>query len=218
MVSSLALGLVFLSAGLCEAKVFVVGGQSGWKIPSSPDEYNSWAGEKRFKIGYILGKYVHRVINPFIDHEYNSHSIATPIQYWNFFFLSPLFWSLMCAVFKYPCNNDSVLEVNEDDYKKCNTQNPIKTYDSNGNTEVVLDRSGPFFFISGQDGHCVNGQKLEVVVLSPNHAPQISPPPAAVPASPPTPAPEANGSDGPPMGVAAVCGHLALLLVATLFN
>nr|GMD75317.1 probable cyclic nucleotide-gated ion channel 5 [Ipomoea batatas] len=34
----------------------MVGGQSGWKIPSSPDdEYNRWAGENRFNIGYILG-------------------------------------------------------------------------------------------------------------------------------------------------------------------
>ncbi|XP_019183386.1 PREDICTED: early nodulin-like protein 1, partial [Ipomoea nil] len=162
------LGLVFLSAaGLCEAKEFVVGGQSGWKIPSSPDEYNCWAGENRFKIGYIL-------------------------------------------VFKYPCNNDSVLEVNEDDYKNCNTKNPIKSYNSNGNTEVVLERSGAIFFISGQDDHCENGQKLAVVVLSPKHTSPGSPPPVALP-------PEANSNNGPPMVVATVCGRLALLLLPILF-
>nr|GLL45373.1 early nodulin-like protein 1 [Ipomoea trifida] len=165
MASSLALGLVFFSAaGLCEAKEFVVGGESGWKIPSSPDEYNRWAGENRFNIGYIL-------------------------------------------VFKYPCNNDSVLEVYEDDYKKCNTKNPIKSYVSNGNTEVVLERSGPVFFISGQDGHCDNGQKLAVVVLSPKHT---------RPVPTPTLAPEANSNDGPLMVVAARLALLPLLL-PTLF-
>ncbi|KAL7239253.1 hypothetical protein ACSBR2_005200 [Camellia fascicularis] len=34
------------------------------------------------------------------------------------------------------------------------------------NTKVKLNRSGPFYFISGEEGHCDKGQKLIVVVMS----------------------------------------------------
>ncbi|KAF2287284.1 hypothetical protein GH714_039536 [Hevea brasiliensis] len=51
-------------------------------------------------------------------------------------------------------------------YLSCNTSNPIEEY-KDGNTKVKLDRSGPFYFISGAEGHCVKGQKMIVVVLSP---------------------------------------------------
>ncbi|KAE8656638.1 Endomembrane protein 70 protein family [Hibiscus syriacus] len=35
-----------------------------------------------------------------------------------------------------------------------------------GNTKVKLDKSGPFYFISGAQGHCEQGQKLHVIVMS----------------------------------------------------
>ncbi|KAF2313030.1 hypothetical protein GH714_008814 [Hevea brasiliensis] len=70
-------------------------------------------------------------------------------------------------VWKYDSQKDSVLQVTREAYLSCNTSNPIEEH--NGNTKVKLDRSGPFYFISGAGGHCVKGQKLIVVVLSQRH-------------------------------------------------
>ncbi|KAG6507890.1 hypothetical protein ZIOFF_033243 [Zingiber officinale] len=52
--------------------------------------------------------------------------------------------------FKY--ENDSLLEVTKEDYKKCYTANPLRKFAS-GITTVALDRSGLFFFISGHQHH-----------------------------------------------------------------
>ncbi|AES81245.1 putative cupredoxin [Medicago truncatula] len=52
-------------------------------------------------------------------------------------------------VWKYDGGKDLVLQYND------------------GNTKVKLDRPGPFYFISGAKGHCEQGQKLIVVVMSP---------------------------------------------------
>ncbi|KAL2327634.1 hypothetical protein Fmac_021061 [Flemingia macrophylla] len=104
-------------------------------------------------------------------------------------------------VFKYNKGSDSVLEVNKEDYDKCNKTKPIKKFE-NGDTEFTFDRSGPFYFISGNDGNCEKGQKLLVVVLSPrtppspkSPSPKISPSPSPMPkpnppiVSPPAPSP-----------------------------
>ncbi|XP_059284968.1 early nodulin-like protein 2 [Lycium ferocissimum] len=72
----------------------------------------------------------------------------------------------------------SVLEVNKDDYDKCNTENPIKKMED-GNSVFKFDRSGPFYFISSNKGKCKEGQKMAIVVL-------------AVRPQPPSPAPEAH--------------------------
>ncbi|XP_043706612.1 early nodulin-like protein 1 [Telopea speciosissima] len=68
-------------------------------------------------------------------------------------------------VWKLDSQKDSVLQVTKKDYMACNTTTPIAKY-KEVNTKVKLDRSGPFYFISGAKGHCEKGQKLIVVVLS----------------------------------------------------
>ncbi|KAJ9671602.1 hypothetical protein PVL29_025356 [Vitis rotundifolia] len=83
--------------------------------------------------------------------------------------------------FKYQKGVGSVLVVAKDDYFSCNTEKPIMKMDD-GESEFKFDRSGPFFFISGNKTSCDHGQKLIVVVLSPNH---FKPHPAVPPASPP---------------------------------
>lgn len=87
--------------------------------------------------------------------------------------------------FKYNKGSDSVLVVNNQDYYSCNTNNPILKLDG-GNSIFKFDRSGPFFFISGNVENCQKGEKLIVVVLSPNHnrkqhGPSSSPSPADSP-------------------------------------
>ncbi|KAK4439177.1 Early nodulin-like protein 1 [Sesamum alatum] len=110
-------------------------------------------------------------------------------------------------LFKYNKESDSVLVVNSQDYDNCNTANPILRLDD-GNSVFKFDRSGPFFFITGNKSNCDKGQKLIIVVLavrnrrSPPRA--TSPSPAEAPASSPTstsppghqaPAPAAGDGD-----------------------
>ncbi|KAL9145248.1 hypothetical protein ABFS82_13G029200 [Erythranthe guttata] len=106
-------------------------------------------------------------------------------------------------VFKYKKGHDSVLVVNENDYSKCNKENPIKIL-KDGDSKFKFEKSGPFFFISGHNQNCEKGEKLIVVVLSDRHrntthnAP--SPPPHTPlkpPSSSPSPSPVAHHSPTP---------------------
>ncbi|KAK9996203.1 hypothetical protein SO802_020889 [Lithocarpus litseifolius] len=66
------------------------------------------------------------------------------------------------------------------DYDSCSTSSPIAVY-KDGNTKVKLDKSGPFYFISGAEGQCEKGQKLVIVVLSGRHGFfHVSPAPSPV--------------------------------------
>ncbi|XP_051150564.1 early nodulin-like protein 1 [Andrographis paniculata] len=101
-------------------------------------------------------------------------------------------------VLRYDPKADSVLQVTEQSYKICNKSDPIKSY-GEGNTRIVLERSGPFFFISGAQGHCEKGQKFAVWVLSPKrgthiHSPAPSPSDHHHLHHSPAPAPSSSGS------------------------
>ncbi|MFS7921464.1 putative Phytocyanin domain, cupredoxin [Helianthus anomalus] len=67
--------------------------------------------------------------------------------------------------FKYDDGSDSVLVVNKSDYDGCNVNNPITKLDG-GDSSFKFDRSGPFYFITGNKSNCDQGQKLTVVVLA----------------------------------------------------
>ncbi|XP_024636587.2 early nodulin-like protein 1 [Medicago truncatula] len=110
--------------------------------------------------------------------------------------------------FKYQKGSDSVLVVNKQDYDSCNINNPIHNMD-NGDSSFLLDKSDHYYFISGKDLNCVNGEKFNLVVLSPHHhhyhehhGPSLSP--AVAPVHPPTspspwnaPTPDAHGTAVP---------------------
>ncbi|XP_028064312.1 early nodulin-like protein 1 [Camellia sinensis] len=81
----------------------------------------------------------------------------------------------------YDSNKDSVLQVSKRDYVTCNTSSPIAEY-KDGNTKVRLDKAGPFYFISGAEGHCEKGQRLIVVVMSERHRRHLGIAPAPSPA------------------------------------
>ncbi|XP_043694097.1 early nodulin-like protein 1, partial [Telopea speciosissima] len=112
-------------------------------------------------------------------------------------------------IWNYDPKQDSVVEVDQENYDRCNTSNSIAEY-KDGNTKVKLNRSGPFYFISGAQGNCQKGEKLIVVVLSPNHdKPKKSPPspspgpvwsdtpvPSPMGFHTPAPAPEKSGGAG----------------------
>jgi len=70
----------------------------------------------------------------------------------------------MCdTMFKNKKTLDLVLEVNKDDYDKCNIDNPIKKMDDE-NSGFDFDRSGSFCFVSGNKDKCKEGQKFVIVV------------------------------------------------------
>nr|GEV87847.1 early nodulin-like protein 2 [Tanacetum cinerariifolium] len=102
--------------------------------------------------------------------------------------------------FKYNGGSDSVMVVG--DYDNCNTNNPITTL-TGGDSYYNLNRSGPFYFISGNKSNCDQGQKLIVLVISPR---KIATPPAgfsSVPAMSPASSPESGiVMPGSPVGSA----------------
>jgi hypothetical protein len=99
----------------------------------------------------------------------------------------------LCTVWTYDPKKDSVLQVIKKDYETCNTSSPLVTY-KDGNTKVKLDKSGPYYFISGADGHCEQGQKLITVVMSMrSHFMGISPAPSPVEFGGPAVAPTSTG-------------------------
>ena len=69
---------------------------------------------------------------------------------------------LLLAVFKYA--QDSVLVVDRPAFDACNATEPLAAF-SDGATTVRLDRPGFFCFISGEPGHCQQGQRLMVRVM-----------------------------------------------------
>ncbi|KAM0070857.1 putative Phytocyanin domain, cupredoxin [Helianthus debilis subsp. tardiflorus] len=83
--------------------------------------------------------------------------------------------------FKYDGSSDSVLVVNRSDYDGCNGNNPVLKLEG-GDSTFKFDRSGPFYFITGNKSNCDQGQKLIVVVLAVRNR---SPPPSV--ATPPSP-------------------------------
>ncbi|RID40870.1 hypothetical protein BRARA_J00878 [Brassica rapa] len=96
--------------------------------------------------------------------------------------------------FKYAKGSDSVQQVMKADYYGCNVRNPLEKFD-NGETEVALNRSGPFYFISGNQDRCLKGQKLIVVVLAIRHPKKVPISPAKPPST--TQPPQAHSPGSP---------------------
>ncbi|CAK9312788.1 unnamed protein product [Citrullus colocynthis] len=98
-------------------------------------------------------------------------------------------------VWNYEEGKDSVLKVRKEDYEACNTENPEQRFED-GNTKVELQRPGPFYFISGAKGHCEQGQKLIVVVVTPRRRfIGISPAPSPAESEGPAVAPSSGAAN-----------------------
>lgn len=98
------------------------------------------------------------------------------------------------AVFVYRPNQDSVLQVTRDSYDSCNTD-PATAKFTDGHTSFRLNRSGPYYFISGNKDNCHKNQKLIIIVMadrksSNNNNTTIS--------SSPPPSPSVESSPSPP--------------------
>ncbi|KAL2325251.1 hypothetical protein Fmac_024309 [Flemingia macrophylla] len=66
-------------------------------------------------------------------------------------------------LFLYPPSQDSVIQVTEESYKRCNLKDPI-LYMNNGNSLFNITSKGQFYFTSGVAGHCQKNQKLHISV------------------------------------------------------
>ncbi|KAI3960567.1 hypothetical protein MKW92_042251 [Papaver armeniacum] len=88
-------------------------------------------------------------------------------------------------VWEYETGKDSVLQVTRESYLNCVLTKPIAEYKDGNNTKVELNKSGPYYFISGAKGHCEKGQKLIVVVMAPRST-APAPSPVDAPAVSPT--------------------------------
>ncbi|XP_022150999.1 early nodulin-like protein 3 [Momordica charantia] len=104
-------------------------------------------------------------------------------------------------VFNYQAGQDSVLLVKQDDYKNCNTEAPIKHF-SDGHTIFKFEKSGPYYFISGNKDNCLKNQKLVVVVLADRTKQYSSPPPTPIEEEPTSPPPSSEASSQPPEALA----------------
>ncbi|XP_066327941.1 early nodulin-like protein 5 [Miscanthus floridulus] len=96
--------------------------------------------------------------------------------------------------FKYA--NDSVLVVDRLAFDACNASEPLAAF-ADGATKFRLDRPGFFCFISGEPGHCEEGQRLIVRVMV-HPALAAAPGPAASAPGAPTQLGHGGGGDGRP--------------------
>ncbi|KAI6690523.1 hypothetical protein NL676_027351 [Syzygium grande] len=99
-------------------------------------------------------------------------------------------------VFVYPPSQDSVLYVNQDDYKNCNDASPIAKY-VDGHTVFKFNQSGPFHFISGNKDNCHKNEKMVVVVMADRSNKTSG-------AVSPSPAPSGEESPSPPAGTVEI--------------
>ncbi|XP_044972393.1 early nodulin-like protein 1 [Hordeum vulgare subsp. vulgare] len=110
--------------------------------------------------------------------------------------------------FKY--ENDSVLLVTREEFDACNATEPLSRF-ADGSTTVRLDRPGFFCFISGEPGHCEEGQRLIVRVMVHPAEPAPSPGPTAYAPGQGGDGSASGSSPGGSSGVAAVAaGGVAL--------
>ncbi|KAH9604803.1 hypothetical protein KSS87_007413, partial [Heliosperma pusillum] len=118
--------------------------------------------------------------------------VPSPSQSYNQWAGSHRFLVNDTLYFSYNKEEDSVLEVNEQDYNTCNTNNPIMK-EQNGESEISLTHSGPYYFISGNTTRCDHGEKMIVKVLSYHPPPTPSPPTPPPSYMPPPPASSPSG-------------------------
>ncbi|KAF9610170.1 hypothetical protein IFM89_020607 [Coptis chinensis] len=62
-------------------------------------------------------------------------------------------------------SEDSLLQVTREDYEKCNTEKPIRTF-KDGHTTIKFYESGSHYYLSGNRANCLKNEKLVVLVMA----------------------------------------------------
>ncbi|KAL0349088.1 UNVERIFIED_CONTAM: hypothetical protein Sangu_1136600 [Sesamum angustifolium] len=113
------------------------------------------------------------------------------------------------AVFNYDNDNNDVIQVTEENYNACNSDDPIETFNT-GKDEVEFTTPGSFYYICSFPNRCQdNKQKIEIKVsksdndTTPSPPSDTSPPPPGTKPSPPGTNPTPPGKNPSPPGTNA---------------
>ncbi|PAN07082.1 hypothetical protein PAHAL_1G309500 [Panicum hallii] len=118
-------------------------------------------------------------------------------------------------LFKYA--QDSVLVVDRPAFDACNATEPLAAF-SDGATTVRLDRPGFFCFISGEPGHCQEGQRLMVRVMVHPAGLAAAPAPGTLTQPGVRPRPSGCACSGAAASVAAAAGVAVKAAMAVLVD
>ncbi|XP_057450497.1 early nodulin-like protein 9 [Lotus japonicus] len=100
-------------------------------------------------------------------------------------------------VFNYPSGQDSVIQVNSQDFASCNSGTNSDKF-SDGHTVIKLSQSGPHYFISGNKDNCLKNEKIVVIVLA-DRTNKNSNTNQTSTASSPSPSPSVSRESSPPV-------------------
>ncbi|XP_022849285.1 uclacyanin-3-like [Olea europaea var. sylvestris] len=119
-------------------------------------------------------------------------------------------------IFQYTLNHD-VLEVSKPDFDSCRANNPINSH-SGGSTVITLSSQGKRYFICGTAGHCDQGMKLEIDIVTASAPPPATPsaPPPATSSVPPTGSSVKPSVSSPPRANNPINSHSGGSTVITL--
>ncbi|RZC91210.1 hypothetical protein C5167_027274 [Papaver somniferum] len=112
-------------------------------------------------------------------------------------------------VFEYSPQNHSVVQVSYEDYKKCNSSSPMKTFIS-GKDTIPIKRKVHLFFICGVSDNCGKGQKVDIRVVTGDTPATQNPPSVSAPA------PSANNAVSISKGHIGKFGFVILAVVAAI--
>ncbi|WVZ01601.1 hypothetical protein V8G54_027670 [Vigna mungo] len=154
-------------------------------VPNPSEDYTHWAQRNRFQVN---------------DNRFKSNLLLfSTLKHYTNYLYNVVF--VIRFMFKYKSGSDSVLVVKKEDYDSCNTNNAMQEMDG-GDSLFTFEKSGPFFFISGNAQNCQRGQKLTVVVLAVRHNklahslfPAATPSPAEAAENGPSPSSDISPSD-----------------------
>jgi hypothetical protein len=156
---------VYTAAALAaSATTFVVGDDQGWTMGV---DYIAWVKGKTFKTGDKLGNWSARLPFPYamahlVDlQRVRSWSCACP-TYWHVV-KKGFFFKKNIAVFNYPSEEHTVMEVGKNDYFACAGGSALSN-DRSGSTNITLAGPGTRYFICNIPGHCTVGMRLAVTV------------------------------------------------------
>ncbi|KAL5973842.1 hypothetical protein ACLOJK_030500 [Asimina triloba] len=229
MAAAFAILVLMLAAPAVYATDYTVGDTSGWETGV---DYNTWASGKKFVTGDTLCKLTLRIIGEnYAIRRCRSPDIVSWLEgLW--ILPSGMHESITKTIYQRIDNPEpfsemgagshAVDEVNEDDYKNCNSGNALASH-TDGSTKITLSKSGSYYYICPTLGHCTGGMKLAVTVSdasTPTTTPSTTP---ASPTSPsagstPTPTPANRTTTTPtqsssPSGAVGTFKNLSVLMV-----
>ncbi|KAF3325643.1 Blue copper protein [Carex littledalei] len=114
-------------------------------------------------------------------------------------------------IFSYATTHD-VWEVKESDYQTCTKGSAIKQY-TGGNNVIALTEAGSRYFYCSITGHCGQGMKLQVSVVTKDSSSPPSPPSGNSPPSPPKNDAAALNGIGTRLAIALVLGEMLMFFV-----